>query len=116
MYVNNNTLPENKENILFDGCTSKDILDFVKENNLTIGMYLDSITNLKFDIRRNVINNIKDKQLKAGYLRGISDAREVQLKNNKKLSTYNCGMFYFITHTETDLIADMCTNEKRLTK
>ena len=116
IYVNNNRLPENNENILFEGCTSKDVLDFVKENNISIGMYLDSITNLKFDIRRSVINNIKDENLKNGYLRGINDARESQLKNNKKLSTYNCGMFYFINHTETDLIANMCTNQKKLTK
>ena len=99
---------------------------FYAENNITIGMIRDSITELKFNIRRSVISQIKDEKLRKNRLRGIEDALESNLKHNKeKEIDYNYGVFELMEFekendmydSNTKLIADSCMkDEKKLTK
>ena len=121
MYTKNFVASKEKADIYFEHPAFKEIYPIIKENGITVGMIRDSITNLKFDIRRDVINKIEDEKLRKNRLRGIEDALELNLRRNKEEADYNYGIFERMElerdgiDSDTKLIADMCIKQNKKT-
>lgn len=101
LYCMDYQFPENWKGIIEN---PDELINIIRENNITNGTIMHAIIDDKCDIMKDIMSAIPQDNLRSEFLKCVEELRSEQKKEKESQPNFNLPLCYFLDHTVEDFI------------